>query len=62
MIAMVIVKSTYANEHLFTSFPALRRCTVNSYNVNKNLLTITDYTDSFRPCQPFYENCFQKSD
>lgn len=31
MIAINVVKSAYANEHLTTSFPAEWRCTVNSY-------------------------------
>lgn len=39
MIAINVVKSTYANEHLITSFPAEWRCTVNSYKSANNTLT-----------------------
>ena len=50
--AMNVVKITYADHHLYTSFPAKRRCTVNSYNVSKTTTNTTNYTDSFQTCQP----------
>ena len=42
MITINIVKSTYANEHLSTSFPAKWRCTVNSYK------SATTHADTIR--------------
>lgn len=54
MIAMNVVKSTNANHHFSTSFPAKWRYTVNSYRSVNRITNKTNYTDSFPGCQPFF--------